>query len=58
MSRSKKGSPKLGNVPSKFKHHQNRSKKMKLKESARKNIENPDDGVTERLRKSHTWDYH
>ena len=40
MSRSKTGSPKLGNIPKAFKHLQNRSQKMKLKESAKSIVAN------------------
>lgn len=57
MSRSKKGSPKLGSVQGKFKREHNRSQKMKLKANARKMAENQEEAPEIKQRKSHRWDY-
>jgi len=57
MSRSIKGSPKLGSVPSAFKQKQNRSQKRKQKENDRKVFANPEQGVSLKFKKSHRWDY-
>lgn len=57
MSRTKKGAPKLGGVPSKFKQQQSRSKKRKQKESDKKLFANPEEAVSKKFKKSHRWDY-
>jgi hypothetical protein len=57
MSRSIKGSPKLGSVPSTFKLKQNRSQKRKQKENDRKVFANPEQEVSLKFKKSHRWDY-
>lgn len=57
MSRSKKGSPKLGSVPSAFKKVQLRSQKHKQKQSDRKLIVYPDHEMLLKFKKSHRWEY-
>jgi hypothetical protein len=57
MSKSKKGSPKLGSIPKIFKKLQNRSQKMKLKENTKSILANPEDVCELRIRKSHAWEY-
>ena len=57
MSRTKHNTPKLGNIPSSFKRHQNRSQKMKLKENCKAIIENPNNESALRIRKNHAWNY-
>ncbi len=57
MSRSKRGSPKLGNIPKAFKHLQNRSMKMKLKENVKSILANPENNSELHIRRSHSWNW-
>lgn len=57
MSRTIKGSPKYGSIPSKFKRQLKRSVKMKIKENTRQMINNPEDIGAIRLRKDHVWEW-
>lgn len=57
MSRSKKGSPKLGTIPQKFKDLNTRKQKRKLKENERELIAAPETTVTLRQRINHAWEY-
>ncbi len=55
MSKSKKGSPKLGTIPKAFKRLQNRSQKMQLKENERNLLANPECMSEMNVYKSHAW---
>jgi len=57
MSRSIKGSPKLGSVPSAFKKIQLRSLKRKQKEIDKELTAYPDQEMLLKFKKSHRWDY-
>jgi hypothetical protein len=57
MSRTKKGSPKLGSVPKVFKKYQNKSQKMSIKENVKSILLNQE-GISElQIRKTHAWEY-
>jgi hypothetical protein len=57
MSRTKKGSPKLGSIPKVFKKYQNKSQKMAMKGNVKSIVLNPE-GVSElQIPKTHAWEY-
>jgi hypothetical protein len=57
MSKTRKGSPKLGSIPKSFKRLQNRSTKMKLKRNLRAVITCPEGNSVLRVPKSHAWNW-